>query len=373
MVLNMKYSPVSLKTTVCEAFGLKSNIHKNRIGLELEVEGTGIPNPEWVSRYWKIVAEGSLRNGHEFVTGPQCTIGNLDTYLADLDVGLSKAKVELSIRTSTHLHVNVAWFSLEEVYAVIAAFYLIEDTLVKANGKPRMGNLFCLRSRDAEGIFDILIDRATKNSHLQIDQNLRYGALNLNALSKFGSLEFRFMKAMTDTKLLKLWTDNLFHFVHTAKNLGNVREVIFQYKRSKNLEDFYRLFFDEQFVKMLRPHITPDSDILPYLILLDKTLKKVDRPKKVRYNFRLQEDIDIDAIRDFDVPVRTMTATVLKTRSKSELLMDALGAGGPVGMTGVTGIANTVQWMPIPSPQPMPPPMPTPGMTWIDDSPDESP
>lgn len=350
----MRYSPVNLKTTIHESFGLRANTHKNRIGLELEVEGTGIPNPEWSSKYWKVVPEGSLRNGHEFVTGPQCTIGNIDTYLADLETALKGAKLELSIRTSTHLHVNVAYFTIEEVYAVISAFYLIEDTLVRANGKPRMGNLFCLRSKDAEGIFDLLVERAKTSAHLQIDQNLRYGALNLNALGKFGSIEFRFMKAMTDTKLLKLWTENLYNLVHIAKNLGTVREVIFQYKRSQNLEDFYSLFFSKDFMRLLRPHLTPDSDILPYLILLDKTLKKVDKPKKMRYNFKIQEDLDINAVRDFDVPLRSPP-------EMNEVRKERLKITVPAELTNVLLQAATTA--------------PATGFpTWFsDDSPDEGP
>ena len=299
----MKSSRVSLKTTILELFGLRGNPHKNRIGLEIEVEGSGIPNPEWSSRYWKIVPEGSLRNGHEFVTGAQCTIGNLPTYLEDLSLGLKGAKIDFSIRTSTHLHVNVANFTIEEVYAVISAFYLVEDTLVRSQGKPRMGNLFCLRSKDAEGIFEILINQINSGMHLQIEQNLRYGALNLNALSKFGSVEFRFMKAMTDTGLLRLWTENLYNLVHRAKELGSVREVVFQYKRAKNLRDFYALFFTDEMLKLLHPYMTDAQEVLPYILLLQKSLKRLDKPAKVKYNFRFTEDLDKDAVREFDVPV----------------------------------------------------------------------
>jgi hypothetical protein len=317
----MRSSQVSLKTTVIELFGLRTNPHKNRIGLEIEVEGTGIPAPDWSSRYWKIVPEGSLRNGHEFVTGAQCTINNLPTYLEDLKAGLKGAKLDLSIRTSTHLHVNVANFTIEEVYAVISAFYLVEDTLVRSQGKPRMGNLFCLRSKDAEGIFDILINQISSGIHLQIEPNLRYGALNLNALSKFGSVEFRFMKAMTDTDLLRLWTENLHGLVHRAKELGSVREVLFQYKRAKNLRDFYALFFTDEMLKLLHPYMTDAQEVLPYILLLQKSLKRLDKPAKVKYNFKFTEDLDVDAVREFDVPVRDeSTLPKLNIKSKNDLI-----------------------------------------------------
>lgn len=340
----MKYSRVSLKTTILELFGLRGNPHKNRIGLEIEVEGSGIPNPEWSSRYWKIVPEGSLRNGHEFVTGAQCTIGNLPTYLEDLSLGLKGAKIDFSIRTSTHLHVNVAHFTLEEVYAVISAFYLIEDTLVRAQGKPRMGNLFCLRSKDAEGIFEILINQIEGGSHLTIENNLRYGALNLNALGKFGSVEFRFMKAMTDTKLLRLWTENLHNLVHRAKELGSVREVVFQYKRAKSLRDFYALFFTDDMLKILHPYMSDGAEVLPYILLLQKALKRLDKPAKVKYNFQHKEDLDADAVREFDVPViNPMPDDMVQVKIKKSLLSQPLNPN-----------INEIAFNAMPAPSPIP-------------------
>lgn len=313
-------------------FPTKSKPHKNRIGIELEVEGKRIPNENWTPRYWKLVPEGSLREGFEFVTGPQCVIGNLDTYLEDLEKALTGSKLDLSIRTSTHVHVSVSHFTIQEVYAVIAAFYLMEDTLVRANGKARMGNLFCLRAKDAEGIFDILTSQIASGSHLQVEHNLRYGALNLNALQKFNSVEFRFMKAMPDVKLLKLWVENLYQFVQNAKELGSIREVIFQYKRSsKNLSQFYQLFFTPEFVRMIQPYIVPDDMILPYIILLDRTLKSVDTPKKIKYNFQVQEDLDPFACKEFEI----------SPLSEGDLLRKRLA-----GMTSHTVVVDDV----IPSP-----------------------
>lgn len=326
-----------LTTPISELFSFRSKPHKHRIGVELEVEGSGIPFEGWAPKYWKLVPEGSLRNGWEFVTGPQCTIGNFQTYLDDLELALSKAKLDLSIRTSTHLHVNVYDFTLEQVYAVIAAFYLMEDTLVKANGKARMGNLFCLRAKDAEGIFEILNNNATTGRHVSVDHNLRYGALNLNAIQKFGSVEFRFMRALTDTKLLKIWVENLHQMVHRARSLGSMREVISQYKRaSSDLSSFYALFFTPEFIRMIRSHITPDHEILPYIIVLDKTLKTLDKPKKIKYNFKVQEDLDEFAVKEFAVPVNNYPAKT-NLNLASMLVSSSTAGQGTFGNIGIPG------------------------------------
>lgn len=313
----MKSSKTPLSTKVNEVYRVKNSDH-DRIGIELELEGA-ISSFETPPVYWAIVDEGSLRGGVEFVTNSRVNMRSLDKALAELDNVLKKSKCSLSIRTSTHVHVNVANYTIGQVYAIIAAFYLMEDSLVKAHGKRRTGNLFCLRARDAEGIIDLLVESASQNHHLGISQSYRYGALNLNAVQKFGSVEFRFLRAITDMKLMKLWVSNLNQMCEVAAKMG-IDNVINQYKRL-NVMAFFRLFFTPEFLSEIRLHISSDAEVLPSLVYLQRILRKLEAPKKKRFHYQLKEDIDEFAVKDFPYkkppeelllkPKRSDAATIL--------------------------------------------------------------
>lgn len=217
-------------------------------GIEIELEGTLAP---FESMYWTSVPEGSLRHGIEYITMEPYPIQTLDNVLADFEKGISQFKVKHSIRTSTHIHINVSSFTLQEVYTVVGFFWLFENLLVKKNGKDRQGNLFCLRSGDAELLVYNILAEITNNSPFTFsgDNSNRYASINLASVRKFGSLEFRFLRSYTDSDTLSKWVRGLYSFVHKSRK-KSLSDFLIRMD-SMSSRDILEEFFPKDFIDYL--------------------------------------------------------------------------------------------------------------------------
>lgn len=172
-------------------------------GVELEIEGDEWPDLSM--DYWLVKEEGSLRGGWEFVL-PR-PVDDLGPSLAELEKKLSQVKnLRKSLRCSTHIHINVTRMTQYQLYRGLFLYYLLEDLLVRTQGPLRMGNLFCLRMSDAEAITSSLQAAILNEQNFSMfsQGNMKYGALNLAAIPRFGSVEFRFLRPL-DTAKIDFW------------------------------------------------------------------------------------------------------------------------------------------------------------------------
>ncbi len=60
------------------------------------------------------------------------------------------SQIEDSGRAGVHVHVNCQELNIIQLYNFITLYLIFEDSLVKWCGPDRVGNLFCLRAKDAE-------------------------------------------------------------------------------------------------------------------------------------------------------------------------------------------------------------------------------
>jgi len=92
----------------------------------------------------------------------------------------------------------------------VCAYLIFENLLIDYCGRHRVGNLFCLRSSDAEFFIDNIAN-AVQNRDLEMmcSDKVRYASLNVNALARYGSLEFRAMRSTTDPNVVMEWVDVL--------------------------------------------------------------------------------------------------------------------------------------------------------------------
>lgn len=201
---------------------LNKKFVEGEYALEIEVEGRSLPHVD--NRYWVTTQDGSLRGeAQEYVSnGPQlkanipAAIDNLLKHFED-----NGSVLDMSYRTSVHVHMNILNLTLEELITLVYLYYVYEELLVKFCGEGRVGNRFSLRLRDAEGILDnvlhafkdnagVLRYHAGSRQRAEVYGNeVRYSALNLAAIPKFGSLEFRSMRGTTDKDVLLMWVDLL--------------------------------------------------------------------------------------------------------------------------------------------------------------------
>lgn len=196
------------------------------VGIECETEGRGlfhIANDTWRSEI-----DGSLRNGMEYITAPLAP-NDVAKAITELHKELRKggARVEYSFRCSTHVHVNVTDMEMCQVLSMILLYGMYENVFMNYVDKTRVGNRFCLRFQDAGALthevakFFATAFRDETEAIVELNQNeLKYGAINLYTLRKYGTLEFRALEGSSDPKHIHNW----------VKSLVKLREVAMQYE-----------------------------------------------------------------------------------------------------------------------------------------------
>jgi hypothetical protein len=235
------------------------------VGIEIETEGKNIyligdsAGAQFPSQYWNSVKEGSLRGGIEYILKRPILIEHVTNALEEWKELTKLCQFKNSIRTSIHVHVNVQNYTYQQIYNVIGCFWLFEALLVKLNGPTREGNLFCLRSGDAEAFVFAVMEDLKRGQHFKSfsADAYRYSSLNLESLSKFGSIEFRFMKGTTDIREIELWTKALFHMCEYSKNVNlfNISQLIL----ASNAPDFLYNFFPREFLYHIFKHVTEEE------------------------------------------------------------------------------------------------------------------
>jgi hypothetical protein len=255
-----------LEKSVAKYFGLSEGFRhsypKFAMAAEIETEGRHLPNFSEIDQpYWKTIPEGSLRNGgleHVFIR--PLTATDLEAAFRVWDEHTVFSEFNNSIRTSVHLHYNVRDLTLLQVYNIIAVYWILENILVQLNGNTRVGNLFCLRVKDAEFTCQgLLIETERKNYfHESSHDGLRYAALNLAALRKFGSVEFRFLRGYHESNVIKQWMLELQKMVTVASSFDHPRDVL-KYIRETNWLAILRKFFNEPFTQHICNSLGPRS------------------------------------------------------------------------------------------------------------------
>lgn len=149
--------------TVAQLMGMA--LKEGDLGIEIETEAKErykIPViPGWINK-----PDGSLRNfGVEYVSDGPTSIGNLRKHLETWKTALGALHDKLdpdSISTSVHVHVNVQPLTPMQTLVYYITSVLFEDVMSRFAGPDRVGNLFCLRTKDAENHFTNLRSNVSK-------------------------------------------------------------------------------------------------------------------------------------------------------------------------------------------------------------------
>lgn len=200
------------------------------MGIEIEVEGVNLPDH---IDGWTTVAEGSLRpvdghDGREYISSHPKTIERIRLDLMELHKSFNDNDTDpqWSSRTSVHTHVNVQDMTVEQWFTFLFLWVLYEDALIEFCGDTRKGNLFCLSTRDAEGLM-FELERFARGEGLNIlNDEVRYSAVNTAATYKYGSLEFRAMRGTHDPAILLPWFSTLMRLREKAIEIGSPSALI---------------------------------------------------------------------------------------------------------------------------------------------------
>lgn len=207
---------------------------KGDIGLELEFEGEKLPksNSE-LGPWWQYHEDHSLR-GHdnaEYVLRKPIAFDDVPPALEHLWQVFEEynSSFDESNRTSVHVHLNVLDFHMNRLASFIALYVIVEEILTEWCGDHRVGNLFCLRVKDAPAIMKRMKEYIQFDGRNEISDNLHYAAMNLNAVQKFGSLEFRTLRGVDNPETVQQWVNILRRLYELSSEYKDPREIIWSF------------------------------------------------------------------------------------------------------------------------------------------------
>lgn len=226
-------------------------------GIEIEVEGEGLPKRN-LPPIWKYERDGSLRGNDnaEYVTREPLSIEGVEKAIADLQAVLEKnnSVVNESVRAGVHVHFNVQRYTPLELLTFLTTYYVLENPLTAFCGKHRTGNHFCLRCVDAPYQINMLIEACKKKDWRHLNtQVIRYSALNLNALFKYGSVEFRAMRSSPNLNDILTWVKLINQVAIGAKKFETPRDVVLGMSELNGPERFVQYVMEDMY------HVLPKN------------------------------------------------------------------------------------------------------------------
>ncbi len=202
-------------------------------GLEIECENVrveSLPSEEWAAD-WKQDKDNSLRGySMEYILKEPLFGDDLIQAIVKFCTWAREKKFEANYRTGIHIHIDVRNLEVDQLISMVVFYALFEKVIFKFIGNAREGSIFCMPFYKAEGCVPLIAsafkakDKDMKYLASKID---RYGALNLNALAKYGSVEWRHFQTTFDSDTILSWVNLAQSFKKFAKtNPGTPNEVV---------------------------------------------------------------------------------------------------------------------------------------------------
>ena len=260
--------------TFAEWFGYQHGAIEGNVGLEIETETErSYKYVDGLTNYWRTEPDGSLRNnGVEFIFRRPLAFGS-DTYNTAMELFSEQAKTTKFLKstyTSVHVHLNMQPKTLVQIMNFIALYQLFEEVLAEYCGNSRNGNLFCLKTSNAESLYRTVNEIAQaihggqgQDYVARLDNNrMKYSGLNLVPLRNFGSLEVRTHPGCTNVELINRWVGILHQLYTMADKFANPVDIV---DRLLNKSVSKKAFADSIF-----------KDYAKFLPLSDLNAKMVD-------------------------------------------------------------------------------------------------
>jgi len=225
-----------------------------QVGIEIECEActaNSLPKKDAViAEYWRPERDGSLRGADscEYILTKPIDFDKVDDAVDKLWAEFDNKKVKLveSIRTSTHVHLNVMPFYQNRLAALLGLWFIFEEPLSYWCGDHRVGNLFCVRAKDGESIIrQIKSWLEAKGKFSLNNESLHYSALNMAALNKYGSIEVRTMHGPVTPGPVKQWVRILKRLYDASADFEDPRTLIEKFSLAGPYDFLMNIFGDE--------------------------------------------------------------------------------------------------------------------------------
>lgn len=280
---------MTISNAFTKTFGNTYKNFKGDIGLEIETEtDTDYKVPKF--SFWSVHADGSLRGfGQEYVLKQPLDFATAfpEALIEFRDKTKGIPFNENSITTSVHVHLNFLNDDFVVLGNFLTTYAFVENILIRFSGDDRLSNLFCLPICDAEEtyhnimrIVEALPKKKYGSLQFEVD-NTKYGALNLSALVRYGSLEIRSFRGTTDIELIRTWVGVLYSILQYSRQKGLTPPQIIQAYRDKGAEVLSDIF--GEYRKILR-HKDEDALLdqnLWYAVNISCAVKDWDKLEEV--------------------------------------------------------------------------------------------
>lgn len=229
--------------------GLKSV--KGDVGLEIELESYTTPfpiHPDQLPKTWVYHEDHSLKAkfNAEYVLAKPLKFAAATDAVNELWAVLEEKKIEMaeSNRTSVHVHLNAQEFYMNRLATFIGLYFCFEEILTAYCGEHRVGNLFCLRAKDATGIVTNAKKFIKSDGVYRFNDSFHYSGLNLHALLAHGSLEVRCMRGPSNPEQVIAWVKILQALYEFSAKFEDPRQAISTLSGSGAEGFFHEVFGD---------------------------------------------------------------------------------------------------------------------------------
>ena len=200
-----------------------------RFGLELEMEGLA-GRVEMVEP-WGITEDGSLRDGgYEYISQPW-TRDELTGHLDSLYEAIDRMDPSTSIRTSTHVHVNMQEKDQEQLELILGFSILAEPLLMSYCGPEREECIYCVPFYRADNEVDAIRDALNSPGYNLFMNTCKYSGLFTAPLLTFGTIEYRHAPFWRDRNMLEGWLDIITTCVTADERFDSLEDMIAQCDR----------------------------------------------------------------------------------------------------------------------------------------------
>lgn len=235
---------------------------KGDVGIEIECEGRRLPKGESTPPPWVYHVDHSLRgadNG-EYVLAAPIAFDAVPEALNKLWSVFREMKtvIDDSNRTSVHVHLNCQSFHMNRLTSFLALYFCMEEVLTEWCGEHRVGNLFCLRAKDAPAIVSQIKKFIKTDGGFELKEHLHYAGLNANALYKFGSLEIRMLRGCSEPDTIMDWVAILQRIYELSASFDDPRDICSQFSYDGPISFFENILGDK--VNIVRGVINWDNE-----------------------------------------------------------------------------------------------------------------
>lgn len=244
---------------------------RDLIGLEFEYEGVKDPGgffDEELALFWTLHRDDSLKDyGSEFTFRDPMFGEDAVKAIELLMAKAAKIGLKCSSRCGIHVHSDARNMEAQQLIGQTILYAIVEPLLFRWIGDDRENSIYCIPFYKADdslvetcNVIKALYTDDTKKTQTTLKQTenfSRYAAYNLQALHKFGSVEFRHMRTTHDFKRVMNWINMILSLKAATIRFATSDGAIIRLAQNSPANVFLSMVFGDELAKELWWDDTP--------------------------------------------------------------------------------------------------------------------